>query len=174
MVIIFSDCQVQKKRQGASKIVKYRVFNVEFDGIDKSGKDSIMKQIFSYAPNKYIPKARGLLSQIAYSKLFNRDAEYLFTEGYVQNTLFVYLTVDEDDWNVRCDLSHEHELNKSRSDVESEIKYKSSTQAFDYAYELLKSKMPQYSDHFMTFNTSQTTPIQIIKQVAAKLEQLNN
>ena len=42
--------------------MKYRVFNVEFDGIDKSGKDSVMKQIFSYAPNKYIPKARGLLS----------------------------------------------------------------------------------------------------------------
>ena len=97
----------------------------------------------------------------------------MFTDGYVQNTLFVYLTVDEDDWNVRCDLSHEHELNKSRTDVESEIKYKSSTEAFDWAYEQLKSKAPEHSDHFMVFNTSQVTPIQIIKQVAARLEQLN-
>lgn len=42
--------------------MKYKVFNVEFDGIDKCGKDSVMKQMFSVVPNKYIPKARGILS----------------------------------------------------------------------------------------------------------------
>jgi hypothetical protein len=152
--------------------MKYKVFNVEFDGIDKSGKDSIMKQIFSYAPNKYIPKARGLISQLAYTKIFNRDAEYDVSDGYLDNTLFVLLTVDEDDWNIRCDLSQEHEKNKNRSDVEAAIEWKSNSKAFEDAYKTLKSK---YNDdrHFMKFNTSEITPVNIIKAVVQRLDELN-
>lgn len=153
-------------------MMKYKVFNVEFDGIDKSGKDSIMHQIFSYSPNKYIPKARGLISQLAYTNIFKRDAEYLVSDGYLDNTLFVLLTVDEDDWNVRCDLSHEHELNKNRTDVEAAIEWKSNSEAFENAYEQLKNN---YHDdrHFMKFNTSKMTPIMIIKEVVNRLEELN-
>lgn len=154
--------------------MKYKVFNIEFDGIDKSGKDSIMHQIFSYSPNKYIPKARGLISQLAYTEIFKRDAEYNVSKGYIDNTLFVLLTVDEDDWNIRCDLSHEHELNKQRSDVESnKIQWKSNSEAFENAYENLKK---QYSDerHFMKFNTSKMTPFEIIKEVVKRIEELNN
>ena len=150
----------------------YKVFNVEFDGIDKCGKDSIMKQMFSVVPNKYIPKARGILSQIAYSKLFNRDAQYNVSNGYLENTLIVYLTVDEDDWNVRCDLSHEHELNKRRSDVEAQIKYKSSSEAFDYAYDTLYKANP-YKRNMMKLNTSELTPYKIIVEVKNRLEELN-
>lgn len=150
----------------------YSVFNVEFDGIDKCGKDSIMQQIFSIAPNKYIPKSRGILSQIAYAKLFNRDAQYDVSDGYFKNTLIVYLTVNEDDWNVRCDLSHEHELNKNRSDVEAQIQYKTSCEAFDYAYEYLL-KINPYKQNMIKFNTSELTPYKIITEVKNKLEELN-
>lgn len=152
--------------------MKYRVFNVEFDGIDKSGKDSIMKQMFSVVPNKYIPKARGLISQIAYANLFKRDADYVVTKGYMDNTLFVLLTVDEEDWNIRCDLTGEHAKNKLRSDVEGEIIYKSNSEAFLKAYTDL---IRLYGDerHFMIFNTSKMTPYQIITEVVARLEELN-
>ena len=131
-----------------------------------------MKQMFSVVPNKYIPKARGILSQLAYSKLFNRDAQYDISDGYLQNTLIVYLTVDEDDWNVRCDLSHEHELNKRRSDVEAQIKYKSSSEAFDYAYDALYKANP-YKENMMKLNTSELTPYKIILEVKKRLEELN-
>lgn len=152
--------------------MKYKVFNVEFDGIDKSGKDSIMRQIFSYAPNKYIPKARGLISQLAYTDIFGRDVKYDVSKGYLDNTLFVLLTVDEDDWNVRCDLSHEHEKNKFRNDVEKQIEWKSHSEAFERAYEKLKSEYPD-KRHFMKFNTSKVTPIQIIREVVKRLDELN-
>lgn len=151
----------------------FKVFNIEFDGIDKSGKDSIMHQIFSIAPNKYIPKARGLISQIAYSKLFNRDYNYLVTDGYLQNTLFVLLTVDEDDWNVRCELTHEHENNAKRTDVESKIKYYESSEAFLYAFNEI-SKMNIDKRQLMTFNTSKMTPYEIIIEVVKRLEELNS
>jgi len=155
--------------------MKYKVFNVEFDGIDKAGKDSIMHQIFAVAPNKYIPKSRGLLSQIAYSNLYNRDYEYEITEGYIENTLFVLLEVDEDDWNVRCKLTGEHEKNKSRSDMEAEVVYSSNKEAFRDAFAYLVNKYGEkYGDHFMMFNTSNETPIKIIKEVVKRLEELND
>lgn len=154
--------------------MRYRVFNVEFDGIDKSGKDSIMHQIFAVAPNKYIPKARGLLSQVAYADLYKRDVEYLVTEGYIENTLFVLLEVDKEDWDVRCKLTGEHEKNKSRSDMEAAVVYESNSEAFSKAYELLYNRYKEeYADHFMRFNTSKQTPISIIKEVVARLEELN-
>jgi hypothetical protein len=150
------------------------VFNVEFDGIDKAGKDSIMHQIFAVAPNKYIPKSRGLLSQIAYSKLYNRDFVYKISEGYIQNTLFVLLTVDEEDWNVRCKLTGEHEKNKSRSDMEAGVVYSTNSEVFEFAYNyLLDIYGNKYSDHFMKFNTTETTPYNIITQVVERLEELN-
>lgn len=153
---------------------KIKVFNVEFDGIDKCGKDSVQKQIHSVAPNKYTTRARGLLSQIAFAKMFSRDYDYVFTDGYIDNTLFVYLTVDEDDWKVRCDLTHEHEINKGRADVEGEIKYKPSVEAFDFAFDLVKSKAgAERAGHFMVFNTSKMTPIAVIKAVVQRLEELN-
>jgi len=153
--------------------MNFKVFNVEFDGIDKSGKDSIMKQIFNVAPNKYIPKARGLMSQIAYAKLFNRNYNYLVTDGYLENTLFVLLTVDEDDWNVRCALTHEHEKNANRKDVEGKIKYKEHSEAFQYAFNEI-SKMNIDKRQLMTFNTSKMTPYNIIKEVVNRLNELNN
>ena len=133
-----------------------------------------MHQIVAVAPNKYIPKARGLISQVAYADLYKRDAEYLVSDGYIENTLFVLLTVNEDDWNVRCKLPGEHEKNKSRSDMEAAVVYESNMQAFLKAYARLTNKYgDRYGDHFMIFNTSEMTPFQIITKVVERLEELN-
>lgn len=155
---------------------KFKVFNIEFDGMDKSGKDSIMRQIFSCRPNMYIPKSRGIMSQIAYGKMFNRDYEYELESGYCKNTLFVYLTVNEDDWNIRCDLTNEHALNEKRKDVESKITYNKSNICFEYAYEYILKYFKENGiseDHIMKFNTSEYTPVQIIKLVCERLDKMN-
>ena len=103
----------------------------------------------------------------------NKTPVGLEAKGYIDNTLFVLLTVDEDDWNIRCDLSHEHENNKNRTDVEAAIEWKSNSDAFENAYETLKT---MYHDdrHFMKFNTSETTPVKIIKAVVERLNELNS
>ena len=152
---------------------KFRVFNIEFDGIDKSGKDTIMKQIFAYAPNKYIPKSRGLLSQIAYSNLNKRNYEYEVTKGYLENTLFVYLTVDKEDWNIRCKLSGEYENNAKRFDMKDNVAltYDLHSNAFDIAYAYISTLVDP--THMMKFNTSKMTPYQIIKAVVERLDMLN-
>ena len=157
--------------------MKFKVFNIEFDGIDKVGKDTVMKQIFSMAPNKYIPKARGIMSQIAYAALNNRNYEYEINKGYLDNTLIVYLTVDEDDWKVRCDLSNEKAVNATKCDTRNELemvnmKYSNHVKVFDYAYNKLKD-LGMEESHLMTFNTSHMTAFQIIKEVLARLDELN-
>ena len=150
-------------------MTKFKVFNIEFDGIDKCGKDTIMKQIFSASPNKYIPKARGLLSQIAYNEIYHRDYEYEVTQGYLDNTLFVLLDVEEPDWKIRCDLSNEHLKNKYRVDMEGALEYKSNCEGFEFAYSYLKD----LGANIVRFNTSKLTPYEIISRVIAIVEELN-
>lgn len=155
---------------------KFKVFNVEFDGMDKCGKDSIAKQIFAVDPNKYIINVRGIMSQIAYSWLWKREYAYEMSKGYLENTLFVYLTVNEDDWNVRCKLSGEHEKNKKRTDVESAIEYESSNDAFEHAKHTLFKALYDNglsSRHILELNTSEMTPYQIILKVVERLNELN-
>ena len=154
--------------------MEFKVFNIEFDGIDKSGKDTIMKQIFSADPNKYIPKSRGLISQIAYSKLNNRNYIYNVNKGYLDNTLFVYLTVDEDDWKIRCDLTNELVVDRSRCDTQNNVRlnYNSHMNAFNYAYNEVYN-MLEDKRQIMSFNTSEMTPYAIITQVIAVLNELN-
>lgn len=152
--------------------MKFKVFNVEFDGIDKCGKDSILKQIFSLAPNKYIINSRGIISQIAFSQMFNRGYEYDCSQGYLDNTLFINFTVDEADWNVRCDITNEHAKNAARCDVERAIKYQESIECFKYAVEKLK-EMGVKEDHIMEFNTTKMTPYNIIVEIVKRLEELN-
>lgn len=56
--------------------MKLKIFNVEVDGIDKCGKDSVRPYLFYLEPGKYLCRARGLISQIAYAKLYNRDIQW--------------------------------------------------------------------------------------------------
>lgn len=148
---------------------KFKVFNIEFDGIDKSGKDTVMKQLFSIAPNKYIPKSRGLLSQIAYSKIYNREYEYEVSQGYLNNTLFILLDVDEADWKIRCDISREHLKNQYRVDMEAAVEYKSNCEGFEYAFSYLQD----LGAHIVRFNTSKMTSYQIILNVLKIIDELN-
>ena len=154
--------------------MEFKVFNIEFDGIDKSGKDTIMKQLFSVDPNKYIPKSRGLISQIAYSKLNNRNYSYNINKGYLDNTLFVYLTVDEDDWKIRCDLTNELAIDKARCDTKNNVRldYSLHMNAFNDAYNEVYN-MLENKNHIMSFNTSEITPYKIIMQVISTLNKLN-
>ena len=49
-----------------------KMYNIYLDGIDKCGKGSILPYIGPLSNYKYICNVRGVISQIAYSKLYNR------------------------------------------------------------------------------------------------------
>lgn len=159
----------------ANKLV-FSVFNVEFEGIDKCGKDMLKQTMFKVFPNVCAYKARGILSQLAYNYLYNRNWQYTITEGYIQNSLFVKLDLYEDDWLARLKESNEIVNNKERSDVDFVADYKKHQAAFDKAWQYLCNLKiaKQYQDHFLCFNTSEQSALDIAKQVKRQLIVLNN
>lgn len=153
------------------------VFNVEFEGIDKCGKDTLRNTMLSVFPNICSYKARGVLSQYAYSKLYNRPWVYNMSEGYIRNTLIVYLDVsNEEDWFNRLKSTNEIEFNNTRTDVNFISDYTKHRDAFIYAFQYLKNLdiCQEYQDHFLYLDTSKLDILEIANAVKQRLIMLNN
>lgn len=144
--------------------MKLKVFNIELDGIDKCGKDSVRPYVFYLEPGKYLCRARGLISQIAYAKLYKRNIEWDGAD-YAKNTLFVLLEVDKQDWEIRCKLTNEPNTG---------FTYEEMTQAFKLALYELKERFDVPENHILVFNTSKYTPYAIADEIKTHLEYLNN
>lgn len=143
--------------------MKLNVFNVEFDGIDKCGKDSVKPYLFHLEPGKYLSRARGLISQLAYAELYDRDIEFDATD-YVKNTLFVLLLVDKQDWEIRCKLTNEPDTGFSFEQMQN---------AFSNSVNRLHRDFNVPIERVMIFNTSHITPFEISKKVCERLKDLN-
>lgn len=144
--------------------MKLKVFNIELDGIDKCGKDSVRPYVFYLEPGKYLCRARGLISQIAYAKLYKRNIEWDGAD-YAKNTLFVLLEVNKHDWEIRCKLTNEPNTG---------FTYEEMTQAFKLALYELKERFDVPENHILVFNTSEYTPYAIANEIKTHLEYLNN
>lgn len=144
--------------------MKLKVFNIELDGIDKCGKDSVRPYVFYLEHGKYLCRARGLISQIAYAKLYKRNIEWDGTD-YAKNTLFVLLEVNKHDWEIRCKLTNEPNTG---------FTYEEMTQAFKLALYELKERFDVPENHILVFNTSEYTPYAIADEIKTHLEYLNN
>lgn len=153
-----------------------RVFNVEFEGIDKCGKDTLRNEMLSVFPNICSYKARGVLSQYAYQSLYHRPWNYRVTEGYFHNTLIVFLDVsNEDDWLARLAATNEIESNDHRTDVDFVADYNKHRNAFIDAFNYLKSLdiAKDYQDHFLYCDTSLYSIKEIAHTVRQRLIDLN-
>ena len=144
--------------------MKLKVFNIELDGIDKCGKDSVRPYVFYLEPGKYLCRARGLISQIAYAKLYKRNIEWDGAD-YAKNTLFVLLEVNKQDWEIRCKLTNEPSM---------DFTYEEMTQAFKLALYELKERFNVPEDRILVFNTSEHTSYTIASIITTRLEYLNN
>ena len=144
--------------------MKFKIFNIELDGIDKCGKDSVRPYVFYLEPGKYLCRARGLISQIAYAKLYKRKLEF-DAETYTKNTLFVLLEVNKQDWEIRCKLTNEPNTG---------FTYEEMTQAFNLALYEVKERFNVPENQILVFNTSEYTPYAIADKIKTHLEYLNN
>lgn len=110
---------------------------IELDGSDKSGKSSIRKRIIQVSNGKILVFVRTYISQILYSRIYNRNInEKFFIEEMkkVQNIghKFFLITADTKDIEQRfikhneTDMSindidlHKFEINKIVSELENE------------------------------------------------------
>lgn len=136
--------------------IKY--YRVYIDGIDKTGKDLIASYISQLSNYKYLIKARGILSMIAYSKLYHRNFQYdLTNENAVINIL---LTVNYDDWKCRYKITNEKDI--------ALYDYNSHAQAFLDA----KNELNSLGYYVPCYDTSNYTPYQIAKNIINNLERL--
>lgn len=137
---------------------KLKKYVIVLDGIDKTGKDTILRYIFELSNKKYICIARGLQSMIAYNNIFNRPFEYDFEKERNGPAVNIYLTVNEEDWKIRCKLTGEPKIDF----------YEHST-AFSKAARLMnKNKIPIYS-----FNTSLDSPFVIAQRIISIVDSIN-
>ena len=133
--------------------MKYYVIYLE--GIDKTGKDTICNYIVKLSNGKYVVNGRGLLTLIAYDKIFNRGFSYDFElQKYVLN---VFLNVNKEDWEIRCKMTNEPVIN-----------YQEHMNAFEYAKNLIKP----YTN-LLEYNTSILTPYSIAKNIVLEMDKLN-
>ena len=82
---------------------------IEVEGIDKTGKDTLVKYIANLSDYKYTIHARGILSQLVYNDKYNRDYTYRLSH----KPLIILLDVDDDDHAIRCKLTNEPSINKN-------------------------------------------------------------
>ena len=132
-----------------------KYFSICIDGIDKTGKDTLLGFIDLLSNHKYVINVRGMLSQLAFAELYNRDYKYdISTQQYILNVL---LTANKEDWEVRCKLTKE-----------PKISYEANSIAFESAYKLLKNNnLP-----VIRFDTSTMTPYMIAKEIIKYLDKL--
>ena len=136
-------------------MLKY--YTIFIDGIDKCGKDLISQYVIKLSNFRYIVNGRGILSQIAYNHLYNRQTEYDLTQQ--SNFVNVLLDVDENDWKIRCNITNE-----------TSIDYLSNKKAFDYAY----SVMSMFDYPLFRLNTSDCSPYNTAKTIVKLVDSLNN
>lgn len=136
---------------------KMKIYTVVLDGIDKTGKSMIADYLYYLGKKKYICCARGIMSMITYSKLFQRNYKYNLLPQ--KNVLNVLLDANYDDWYVRC----------KHTDEPMVFDYNIHKNEFYNTFELLrKNKCP-----VAYYNTSVTTPYNIAIDILKKLETLN-
>lgn len=132
---------------------------VVLDGIDKTGKDLIAHYVFELSGKRYVAIPRGIISMIAYDKLFNRGIEYDLEAEKNAPVLNVLLTVNEDDWKIRCKYSNE-----------PDIDYNEHSKAFvEAAQQLMHAGIL-----IRQYNTSDMTPVNIAKTIVSFMHTLNN
>lgn len=130
---------------------------IVIDGIDKTGKDLLLQYITRLSNHKYVIQARGLLSQVAYSKIFERD--YTYDLDIYKHDIIFYLTAENDDLNVRFSINNEPKI-----DIDYHKK------VFDEAADVLMNA----GIKVIKINTSISTPYETAKYIIKIMEELNN
>lgn len=138
----------------------YKYWQIDIEGIDKTSKDTLRRYIDIVCGHKYEIFDRGILSDVAYDKIFKRKhREYRFSDALLDERTWIYLLADEEDWNIRCLITNE-----------PKISYSEHLAAFDETVEDFKKK----GARIWTYNTSEMTPIMIARDVVKRMAELNN
>lgn len=131
------------------------ISRIEIEGVDKTGKDLIAGYIDRLSNRRYVINARGLLSMMVYSDIYNRGYNYENELKDNKNTLVVYLTAEKEDLEIRHKLSNEPKI-----DIDRDLRVFE-----DYAEVFEKAGIT-----VLKCNTSHMTPYNVAKFVLSFIE----
>lgn len=135
-----------------------KYYTVHFEGIDKTGKDTISKYFDQICGHIYVNDTRGLITNITYNRIFNRDVSYDIEND--KNQVYVYLTCNEEDRNIRCKLTGEPPLGKDKDELLAE-------------YQKTIDEMRKAGFIIYEYDTSKMTAYSISKDLLQKMKDLN-
>lgn len=122
------------------KIMK--IYTVSFDGIDKTGKSTLVQYLARMSNFTLNILDRGPITNIVWNEIQGRKVCYDIEMW--KKTLFVRLTVDKEDWEIRCRVHSEADMPMSFEDMNA-------------AYDKIFNKFKYYGFYVMEFNTSKMT-----------------
>ena len=138
-------------------MTNFAIDTIILEGIDKTGKDTLVQYIDRVCNHRYAIYQRGNISNIAYERIFNRQPQQYKYNMY-RHALYVLLTADLEDLKIRFKLSNEPYTDIERDSI-----------AF-------KTTFDDLTDGYYTaeYNTSEMTAYQIAKDIVSKVDQINN
>lgn len=131
----------------------YKYWNIEIDGVDRVGKNTLAPYLTFLSNYRFAIKPRGLLTQLVYSEKFSRHHEYDY-DSYKEHTVIVLLYADEEDLNERFWNTHE-----------KIIDIKNDTKMFDDVANVLNTQ----GFKVLKYNTSHMTHYDIAKDILSNI-----
>ena len=77
-----------------------KYWEIEIDGTDKTGKDTLLQYLCYLSDYKYSINSRGILSQLVYTKKYNRDYNFDLS-NFNKNKIIIWLYANEEDLKIR-------------------------------------------------------------------------
>lgn len=138
--------------------MKTNIYCCSIDGIDKSGKSTLIKYLARLSNFTLNILDRGPITNIVWNKIQKRDVEYDLEMW--KKTLFVRLNVDKEDWKIRCSIHHEPDM---------PLTYEAMSEAYDDVFAHFKNN----GFYILEFNTTKLTAYKIAKKIIEFLNELN-
>lgn len=118
------------------------------EGVDKTGKNLIVKYINELSNYKYVTHARGCISHIVYDLLYERDNDMEYSLN--NHTLYVLLDAETEDLEIRFKITSEKEIkNLDKHRILFNKIFRNMTENY----------------HHLKFNTSFFTPYKIAESI---------
>ena len=134
----------------------YKFWELEIDGPDKTGKDLLCSYLCELSHYRFSINVRGLISQLVYSKKFNRDFEY-DTRDFSKHKILIVLLGEPADLAVRCKTTGEPSY-----DIENDLNL----------FKLAAYEVEEKGYIVLKYDTSAATPYAIARDVLRIVEEL--
>lgn len=137
---------------------------ISIDGVDKTGKDSVRREIIRLSRGKILVKVRTFISQIAYSRIYNR----MIDEEFFIQKMFEYQKIGEKYFMLTTDyeILRDRFIQHRESDL-SVTSIKEHSRIFDEVVQVLEGR----GIHILHVDTSYDSVLETAHSIVCQTQQ---